>query len=448
MARPPWPTIVDDDGTGLTGTPFNLAFFNTVKAYINKNLQLLNLTELTISGGVVTITEAFHIIDTEGDAASDDLDTINGGSTGDILVIRPAHDARTVVVKHNTGNIWLKGQADVSLDDIRDCLMLIRDATKWMDLGAGGGGGADPEKVKLPDPEVADFATPTVHNKSSETTGGEAANSVDDDTGTFWRPDGLILNQQAGDYEYHLSIDANWYQRGGQRITLTGQNLSYVRFKLKKVGSPSGNVNCRVRRTSDDGIIETSATVYTANELSTSYEWKEFALTCSPNEQVYILVEPSGGDYSNYIDAYLSTSDVCDGCHVMYQTGPGYTVNSTFDSTIILAYSETTPWISWDIGSLKFLGGCRIYWGSEVGYRPTEYKIYTSPNASDWTEVIHETGAAPGSAWKTYQWYVKYARYFKLAVITPGASGVKVYEADGYSLAQTATTARHGHGGL
>lgn len=135
MARPPWPTIIDDDGTGLTGTVFNLAFFTEIKDYVNDGLQLGNLTELTISTGAVTITEAFHIIDTESDDASDDLDTISGGTAQDVLVIRAANDARTVVVKHNTGNIWLKGKRDLVLDDIQDAVILIYDGTKWMDLG-------------------------------------------------------------------------------------------------------------------------------------------------------------------------------------------------------------------------------------------------------------------------------------------------------------------------
>jgi hypothetical protein len=136
MARPTWPSITDDDGTGFTGTIFNLAFFNSIKDYIQNGLELKNATELTIATGAITITEGFHIVDTEGDAASDDLDTINGATTGAILVIKPANDLRTVVVKHNTGNIWLKGKADVSLDDLEDALLLFYTGTKWTDLSA------------------------------------------------------------------------------------------------------------------------------------------------------------------------------------------------------------------------------------------------------------------------------------------------------------------------
>ncbi|TET16397.1 MAG: hypothetical protein E3J81_03170 [Dehalococcoidia bacterium] len=101
-------------------------------------------TELTIASGAVTVTQMFHTVDTEGDAATDDLDTINGGTTVNLIILRAENDARTVVVKHNTGNIWLQGKADINLDDLEDGIMLVWDSTnsKWFDIAAGGGGGA------------------------------------------------------------------------------------------------------------------------------------------------------------------------------------------------------------------------------------------------------------------------------------------------------------------
>lgn len=100
-------------------------------------------TELTIASGAVTVTQMFHTVDTEGDAATDDLDTINGGTTVNLIILRAENDARTVVVKHNTGNIWLQGKADINLDDLEDGIMLVWDSTnsKWFDIAAGGGGG-------------------------------------------------------------------------------------------------------------------------------------------------------------------------------------------------------------------------------------------------------------------------------------------------------------------
>jgi len=101
-------------------------------------------TELTIDTGAITVTQVYHRIDTESNAASDDLDTINGGSAGQLLVIRPENGSRTVVVKHNTGNIWMLGGDDLDLDDITDHLLFVYDATnsKWCCLGGAGGSGS------------------------------------------------------------------------------------------------------------------------------------------------------------------------------------------------------------------------------------------------------------------------------------------------------------------
>jgi hypothetical protein len=74
--------------------------------FIN-NIKELNLTDpttLTIAAGVVTKTQGFHLVDTEGGAASDDLDTINGGGIGDVLVLAAANDAREIRLTRN-GNI-------------------------------------------------------------------------------------------------------------------------------------------------------------------------------------------------------------------------------------------------------------------------------------------------------------------------------------------------------
>ena len=99
---------------------------------------------LTISGGVIgTVSQTYYTVDTQAAAASDDLDTINGGVDGYLLILRALNDSHTVVIKHNTGNILCVGNADISLDDAHDYAILLYDAglTKWCALGGGGGGG-------------------------------------------------------------------------------------------------------------------------------------------------------------------------------------------------------------------------------------------------------------------------------------------------------------------
>jgi hypothetical protein len=87
----------------------------------------------TISGGAITYTGAYMVIDTEGGAATDDLDTINGGSVGDILFLREANNARTVTIKHGAGNIaFHPGGKDVVLFDIQDYIVLQYDGVTWV----------------------------------------------------------------------------------------------------------------------------------------------------------------------------------------------------------------------------------------------------------------------------------------------------------------------------
>lgn len=97
-------------------------------------IKLSAPSELTIASGVVTAVKSSHKIDTQGNAASDDLDTINGGSEGCFLLIQPENDTRTVVVKNGTGNIRTKSGADVSLDSYGDTMLLYFDGTNWLEV--------------------------------------------------------------------------------------------------------------------------------------------------------------------------------------------------------------------------------------------------------------------------------------------------------------------------
>lgn len=87
------------------GTPGN-PYANLYVTELHANLVSYSApTELTIAAGEVTVTGSTHTIDTEGDAPTDFLDTINGGSVGDVLVIEPDNSAREIVVRAGVGNI-------------------------------------------------------------------------------------------------------------------------------------------------------------------------------------------------------------------------------------------------------------------------------------------------------------------------------------------------------
>ena len=115
----------------------------TTVIFANRNIKGNNVTadgflnvgtstELTIVAGVITATKTHHTVDTEADASSDNLDTINGGSEGDILILRANNSARTVVLMDNTGNLRLAG--DFSLTHNLDTITLLFRSAEWVEL--------------------------------------------------------------------------------------------------------------------------------------------------------------------------------------------------------------------------------------------------------------------------------------------------------------------------
>lgn len=94
--------------------------------------------EYTIASGVITLTGydkiRVIIVDTQGDAATDDLDTINGGAAGDIIICKSAADARVPTFKDATGNLYLAG--DFALSNSKDTITLVSGTagTTWIEV--------------------------------------------------------------------------------------------------------------------------------------------------------------------------------------------------------------------------------------------------------------------------------------------------------------------------
>jgi hypothetical protein len=99
---------------------------------VNGVVQTSPTVTLTISaGGAITLTQRNHVVDTFGAAATDDLDTINGGVTGRTIVLRAANTNRTVVLRDGVGN--LKLESNFSLDNTEDTITLYHDGTNWLE---------------------------------------------------------------------------------------------------------------------------------------------------------------------------------------------------------------------------------------------------------------------------------------------------------------------------
>lgn len=137
--------LPNDDPLVLNGTGdfiiliFRGSFWYPISIQIgdrNISLKGLNLQPQseTISSGAITYSGAYMVIDTEGAASSDDLDTINGGTTGDVVKIRTTVNGRDVNIKSSTGNILLPNDVDARLSRSDNVIELILIGSFWVQV--------------------------------------------------------------------------------------------------------------------------------------------------------------------------------------------------------------------------------------------------------------------------------------------------------------------------
>lgn len=114
---------------------------------------------LTIASGAITVTGVYHLVDTEASAASDDLDTINGGTAGQYLELRTANSSRDVVVT-NSGNITTPTGTSITLTSTAMTISLKYDGalSKWLVLASNTN--QPPTKQYLTSGTGATYTTP------------------------------------------------------------------------------------------------------------------------------------------------------------------------------------------------------------------------------------------------------------------------------------------------
>ena len=98
-------------------------------------VQSTQYSSLVIASGVVTLPHGgngVYILDTEGGAATDDLDTINGGILGQQITIGQTAGAKDIVVKDNTGNLRLAG--DFTMNNLQDNITLYYNGSNWVEI--------------------------------------------------------------------------------------------------------------------------------------------------------------------------------------------------------------------------------------------------------------------------------------------------------------------------
>ena len=120
--------------------------FRKIQQSLNSTIESLtpDTEALTIATGALSVMASSHPIklltlDTEGAASTDDLDTISGGKDGQLVVVRAANSARTIVAKDATGNLALAG--DMTLDNAEDTLTLMSvSGTSWVEVARSSNG--------------------------------------------------------------------------------------------------------------------------------------------------------------------------------------------------------------------------------------------------------------------------------------------------------------------
>lgn len=128
-----------------------------------KGLVLAASTELTVAAGAVTAVQGVHSLDTESDAASDDLVTITAGSglaQGAVLILRAEDVSRVVTLKDGAGNLLLNGDYALSATD--RTITLLYDGANWREVARSVTAAAvDSVDVLNRDAVVSDVASST-----------------------------------------------------------------------------------------------------------------------------------------------------------------------------------------------------------------------------------------------------------------------------------------------
>lgn len=104
------------------------------RANLFGTIGLLNFSSLsaTIASGAITATKTYIVLTGQGDAA-DDLDTINGLSNGDIVILRQASGVGgNVTVKDGTGNLYLAGSADFTFTNANSTMIFIARSSSFV----------------------------------------------------------------------------------------------------------------------------------------------------------------------------------------------------------------------------------------------------------------------------------------------------------------------------
>jgi len=184
------------DNTDVSGIP---NFENSIEIAGEALDDLILKDEsLTISGGVVTVSSRYITsvrLVSEGAAATDNLDTINGGVLGQVIVVRSNSSSQDITFTDGVGNLTLSRPFTTLLSS--DTIVLIRATSTWLEVARSSATNA--QITNYPNGGtitiVSGVATIDPFTNTQYTIDTEAAAATDDlDTITITgAPEGSIL---------------------------------------------------------------------------------------------------------------------------------------------------------------------------------------------------------------------------------------------------------------
>jgi len=126
-----WKTYLSANGDQIVDR--DLKVFGKLKSKVTaKDLVFEQGPTLEIASGVITITHSLHEVEVQGASGDDNLDTINGGVSGQILILRAFDGGRTVTLKHEEDNIFITGGSDFELNSSSDVAICLKDGNDWL----------------------------------------------------------------------------------------------------------------------------------------------------------------------------------------------------------------------------------------------------------------------------------------------------------------------------
>jgi len=203
-------------------------------------------TTLTISNGAITVTQGYHTVDTEGGAPQDELTTINGGSIGDRLLLRPANTNRKVTIKGDgSGNIYTFDRTDIAMESVSSVVELIKINVTghWYVIGVNGvkrAGDAMRGPLSMGGYRITDLAAPTNANDAARKAEVDAITTEKINTTTYKTASEPGSSYPIGITTFSVTdgIADGWPVDGGVVLTI---RLSNVRCLQIISGSHASN---------------------------------------------------------------------------------------------------------------------------------------------------------------------------------------------------------------